>query len=222
MRVAFTGQMRSGKDTAAEYAIATFGGENHKFADALYVIHNHAISAEASVASIFEVAHDMVRPHLNPEELIREQGIWMKLWVFIREWYANDRVVGEKSRHLLQYLGTEWARYSIAPDIWVRIFLKGLANVEPDTNIFCTDLRFHNECEILHANNFVVIRVERPETRRLAAGASRMAHPSEVEIPHLDVDFTVYNRSTLEDYHARLELLLNPDAIHRYCNRLRS
>jgi hypothetical protein len=221
MKVAFTGQMRSGKDTAADYAIATFGGENHKFADGLYVIHNHAILEEADVASTFEVAYRAVRPHLNAEEIIREQGIWMKLHCFLREWFSNERVVGEKSRHLLQYLGTEWARYCIAPDIWVRIFLKGIKDAPADTNIFCTDLRFPNECEVLHQNGFVVVRVERPEGARLAAGASNMAHPSEVNIPHLDVDFTVYNRSTLEDYYAKLDLLLAPEGIRRL-NRMRS
>lgn len=221
MRVAFTGQMRSGKDTAADYAIATFGGENHKFADGLYVIHNHAIQEGATVASTFEIAYDTVRPHMNAEEIVREQGIWMKLWAFLREWFSNERVVGEKSRHLLQYLGTEWARCSINQDIWVRIFLQGIGSAGPDTNIFCTDLRFHNECRILHENGFVIVRVERPETARVAAGASNMAHPSEIDVPHLDVDFTIYNRSTLEDYHAKLDLLLNPEGIRRL-NRMRT
>lgn len=239
MKVAFAGLMRSGKDTAAEYAVECFGGEIHKFADGLYKIHNHAISPGATKDSTLTVAYNTVFPHLLAGEVAREREIFGKLSDFLQEWFRDPRewfqdpseftepvnqdlyrTEGVKNRYFLQCLGTEWARYTIHPDIWVRIFLKGLAP-NNDANVFCTDLRFHNECKVLHANGFVIVRVERPEAARMAAGASNVAHPSETDIPFLDVDFSVYNRSTLEDYYAKLDLLLAPSGIRRL-NSLRT
>lgn len=221
MRIAFAGQMRSGKDAAAEYAIRTQGGQICKFADALYQIHDHAIGADASIGSTFDIATQVVGPHLSEDELKFEEDIWFKLWAFLKVWFNGDpevlehRQVGQKSRYFLQYLGTEWARQTIHPDIWVRIFLRNLSKLDPTQHIYCTDLRFHNECKALRENGFVSVRVERPEAARVAAGAANMAHPSEVDVPYLDVDFTIYNRSSLQEYYARLDVLLNPSLIER-------
>jgi hypothetical protein len=232
MRIAFAGQMRSGKDAAAEYAIKTLGGQVCKFADALYLIHDHAISPGATVKSTMSMAEDVMGPHLTPEELHNEDGVWFPLWLFVTQWFRpvdsypydgqgfkQRRVEGEKSRYFLQWLGTEWARCQIHPDIWVRIFLKNLTKLDPAQHIFCTDLRFHNECKALRENGFVSIRVERPEQDRVAAGASLMAHPSEVDVPFLDVDLTIYNRSTLEDYYAQLDLLFNSGLLEQIRQR---
>lgn len=224
MKIAFTGQMRSGKDAAAEYVVATHGGKIHKFADGVYRIHDHAIAPGATVSSTMEVAHAVMDPVLTVEEQSRGSEVWSYLQEFLEVWFGPPetpntacvhRQEGQKNRYLLQHLGTEWARYNIAQDIWVRAFCKGLEKTAPDENIYCTDLRFHNECEILHQNGFVVIRVERPEAARLAAGATNISHLSEVNIPHLDVDFTIHNRGSLLEYHSKLDLLINPAGIQR-------
>lgn len=43
MKLGFVGQMRAGKDTAADYLKKTLGGRILKFADPLYWIHDHAL-----------------------------------------------------------------------------------------------------------------------------------------------------------------------------------
>jgi len=44
VRIGFVGQMRSGKDTCAEYLVQKHGGTILKFADPMYAIHDFAVN----------------------------------------------------------------------------------------------------------------------------------------------------------------------------------
>jgi hypothetical protein len=84
---------------------------------------------------------------------------------------------GKTVRHAMQTLGTEWGRYLIGPDIWIRaaereyhrILSTGVRGVTID------DARFDNEAQLVHELGGLVIELDRP-------GSARMAHVSECGI----------------------------------------
>ena len=54
-------------------------------------------------------------------------------------------------RHLMQTLGTEWARDCIGPDVWVDIWRHNAESwLEAGTSVVVDDMRFPNEWDAVH------------------------------------------------------------------------
>ena len=181
MRIAFTGKMRAGKDTCANYLIDKHQGELLKFADPLYEMQE----------AIYEIAG---LPY-------------------------NETT---KDRVLLQFLGTDWGRKTIDPDLWVKIMDKRLhllcAGIDlgmiawgnKETNLFITDARFPNEVEVLKKHGFKIIKVECNENIRIDRGATNLYHASETSLDNYNqYDWIILNEYTLESLHSELDAMLN-------------
>lgn len=78
-------------------------------------------------------------------------------------------VLGVSSRHLLQTLGTEWARQCIDPSVWLRVWRRrvGLRDL-----VVVDDVRFENEAEFVRACGGEVWKVVRPDAEVVTNHAS--------------------------------------------------
>lgn len=86
----------------------------------------------------------------------------------------------------MQTLGTEWGREKIHPDLWLRATERRVGRFD---KVVISDIRFHNEVEMVHRLGGTVYRIDRPN------GAGVDSHPSEGQIDHLKVDHVVVNDS---------------------------
>src|SRR4051794_29167915 len=88
-----------------------------------------------------------------------------------------EALAGATPRHVMQTLGTDWARDMIAPEFWSRAWTSSakaaLARGAP--GIVVEDCRFPNEAEAIRALGGRIIRILRPADALLDVGA----HPSE-------------------------------------------
>lgn len=114
------------------------------------------------------------------------------------EW-MHDRALKEKpipgldfsSRHLMQSLGTEWAREHLGENFWVRLLDFARQN-KPHQHIVITDCRLANEFEYVNRSFGRIWRIERPGLPAVRE------HVSETEADTLNVDATLLNDGTLE------------------------
>lgn len=105
----------------------------------------------------------------------------------------------EKDRYLLTSIGM-WAR-----SINENIFIENEQNIilnNQDKNMFCSDLRFQNELEMLKKYGFIIIWIDRKNIQKLD-------HISENSIFIEDCDFIVDNNNTLEDFFTNIDFILD-------------
>lgn len=126
-----------------------------------------------------------------------------------------DERWGLTPRQILQRLGSDVAR-NIHPDTWVRYLIDRikagrLVVPYPDrtrpthlsvmsfqSRYAVVDVRFQNEAKAITDNGGVLIRVVRPSLR------SGDDHISETEGDNIEVNATVMNDCSLEDFHQRV------------------
>jgi ABC-type dipeptide/oligopeptide/nickel transport system ATPase subunit len=114
-----------------------------------------------------------------------------------------------KDRKLLQWIGTEWGRDSISPDLWLSIWREEvlrLQHLNPDALIVCDDVRFDNEAMALRGLGGKIIRIvaDRAQERTMAGIAN---HASEAGISAHYIDYLVENNGTVSDLNASLTYL---------------
>lgn len=114
---------------------------------------------------------------------------------------AKERTIawlGKSPRELLQSLGTEWGRQTVADDVWIRATLREVRGwLQADEHVVITDVRFTNEAEAIRAAGGRVFRVVRPGVACLAPEAA--AHASERGIPDHLVDAEIVNQGGLDE-----------------------
>lgn len=98
-----------------------------------------------------------------------------------------ETLCGKTPRQFMQWLGTEFGRDMIGPEIWVNAWKRGIEQVAADSTyeqrsrwhgrplIVSDDVRFANEAAAVRALGGVVLRIERPG----AGSASGAGHASE-------------------------------------------
>jgi hypothetical protein len=114
----------------------------------------------------------------------------------------------EKDRKFLQYIGTEWGREKES-GIWVRLAIE--STPPTNQNAFISDLRFLNEFEELKKHGWTCVKLVRAhqENRK---GTGTHEHFSETaldSVPDDEWDTILYNDGSLEDFHSKLESLVN-------------
>lgn len=115
-----------------------------------------------------------------------------------------------KDRVLLQMLGTEIRK--MKADAWCSYVLKQV-NAEASLRVVIDDMRYLNEGTILKENNFTLIRLYTPAFMRKKRGTIGLdektaAHPSEIEIDAIEVDYAIDTSGTMEQaYRKMMELL---------------
>ena len=169
--LAFCGYIGSGKSTAAEYLVKSYGYKRVAFADALKVrVYDYLLgvsnywSEEDSKIRVFLYKHSITEEDLpSPPELEEDEE---KI-----EWVNANKKWLRKS---LQLLGTEFYR-SKDPDHWITKLSEKLNKqpyMEEYPPLVLDDLRFRNEAEWLQSRGFKIIWVVRE-------GLSQVNHPSE-------------------------------------------
>lgn len=115
-----------------------------------------------------------------------------------------------KDRVLLQMLGSEIRNMKV--DAWANFVMKRI-NAEAPLRVVIDDMRYLNEADILKENGFVLIKLYTPAflvKKRHIAGFNQQtnAHPSEVEIDAIDIDYAIDTSGTLEQaYRKVMEVL---------------
>lgn len=71
--------------------------------------------------------------------------------------------LGKSPRQLMQTLGTEWGRTCIHPDLWVMLTEREIqrARSRQFTGLVVTDVRYHNEADMILRNGGTLIHVVR-------------------------------------------------------------
>ena len=113
-------------------------------------------------------------------------------------------------RPLLEWFGATFVRdYLGLPTYWIDELRDGLTD---DGNYVVDDMRMPNEADELRRMGFVVVRVVRPESERLAAlraaGEPEGPMPSEAAIDEIVPDATIVNAGTLAELEANVARLL--------------
>lgn len=107
-----------------------------------------------------------------------------------------DERYGCTPRHIMQTLGTEWGRNCIKPDLWVSLAARRL---RPFTVV--DDVRFEDEAACIRELGGVVVHIR--------GARHNDAHASEAGIERReDVDRLVYNDSSLEQFHASVDIVM--------------
>lgn len=130
----------------------------------------------------------------------------------------NDKT---KDRLLLQFLGTDWGRKTIDPNLWLNIMNKrlekmfskeellapiSLFNDYQETNFFITDARFPNEVELLKKWKFKIIKVETCERIRIERGATSLNHESETALDNFaSYDAVIDNTNDYDIFYQALD-----------------
>ncbi len=103
--------------------------------------------------------------------------------------------LGKSPRELLQTLGTDWGRDLIRPDLWTLLCRRRLEQMAADgvEGVAVCDVRFVNECRLIHELGGEVWQVRRP-----GAGTPH-GHRSENGVPDDLVDRVIDNIGTIDD-----------------------
>jgi len=208
MIVGITGRIGSGKDTIAEYLIASHSFKKLSFAGSL----------KDAVAPLFGWDREMLDGITQTSREWREQ---------IDPWWAKRLDIPHLTpRWVLQHIGTDVLRQHFHTDIWVASLENKLKQTKD--NIVITDCRFRNELDAIKSANGITIRVERGRkpswyntalefqkgVRHFgwAIARSRLEkegiHESEYSSVGLDYDYTIDNNSTLTDLYAKVGKIL--------------
>lgn len=174
MLIAFAGQKRSGKDTAAK-ALIDSGYTKTAFADGV----------RDSVATL-----DPIIGYWPGFGLVRLSDTFDEGEDFesLKESPYSDEV-----RLLLQHMGTEVGRQILGGDTWVNAAAHRIATTGGN-NWVITDCRFANEAEWVQSEGGLVIHLVRPDT-----DDPNPVHASEVI--DFECDYTVVNHGTIEALH---------------------
>lgn len=173
-RIALVAKRKSGKSTVADMLVRSHGYRRMSLAGPLK-----------------DSAVDMLNRWLDGQGTHRG-----------RPYVTRSEIEGNKAvfRPLLEWLGTTFGRdYLGTPERWIRQFSAALPS---DTRVVVDDMRQPNEADALRAMGFVIVRIERPESERLAELA-RCGEPtgvmaSERFIDQIEADTVIRNVDSLD------------------------
>ena len=92
-------------------------------------------------------------------------------------------------RKMMQLIGTEAFRDGVHKDIWVKILWSKIQDCQ---KVAITDIRFHNEHNLIKKNNGKIIKV-------LRDSCEHSYHKSEQDFHQWDVDGVINNNGSLDD-----------------------
>jgi hypothetical protein len=175
MLIGFTGKKYAGKDTAG--AVLGKCGFNHiSFATPM----KYYVGVLLSALGYSNEDCDAYTDGAKKQEIVPELGV--------------------TPRHMLQSLGTDWGRDLINPDLWVKL-LVGRVKQAPEEDFYVTDVRFHNEADLIRASGGKVVRIVNPNT----ADDCFSSHASERDIPNLATDYPdIINDSDIKTLHGKV------------------
>ncbi|KWV71629.1 hypothetical protein PFLmoz3_06221 [Pseudomonas fluorescens] len=100
-------------------------------------------------------------------------------------------------RQLMQSMGTEWARNTVHPDVWVRLGEQNLDYINQSLGtvlgFVISDVRFENEAELIRRRGGTVIHISRSDAQAVNP------HISEAGIAVLQDDLILRNNGTVDE-----------------------
>ncbi|MQU62987.1 deoxynucleotide monophosphate kinase [Pseudomonas sp. FSL R10-1350] len=101
-------------------------------------------------------------------------------------------------RQLMQSMGTEWARKTVHPDVWVKLAEQNLDYMTKSlgavTGFVVSDVRFDNEADFIRRSGGTIIHIWRADAQ------SVNPHTSEKGIEDNVNDLLVANNGTVEEF----------------------
>ncbi|MDQ0666303.1 deoxynucleotide monophosphate kinase [Pseudomonas sp. W2I6] len=101
-------------------------------------------------------------------------------------------------RQLMQSMGTEWARKTVHPDVWVKLAEQNLDYMSNALGavigFVVSDVRFENEADLIRRRGGTVIHVCRADAQAVNP------HVSEAGIAGNKDDLLVFNNGTVEEF----------------------
>lgn len=113
---------------------------------------------------------------------------------------SAPRWLATSPREFMQRCGTEFARWMIDPDLWVKSAMRRVQRC-PDANWVLPDVRFANEAEAIRDHGGIVLRMR-------GRGEFGDSHISESPLPAALVDFEIDNSGDLGWMHEQLDTML--------------
>ena len=176
MLIAFAGQKRSGKDTAAS-ALTEHGFTSVAFAD----------KVRESVATLNPIIGS-----LNGWGEVRLSEAFAEGWTWETIYGNTASPYDSEVRRLLQFMGTDVGRNILGENCWVEIIQRRIRE-EGLKKVAISDCRFINEAQWVHDVGGTVVRILRPAT-----DDPNPVHAS--EIIDFPCDITIVNDGTLEEF----------------------
>lgn len=122
-----------------------------------------------------------------------------------------------KDRKLLQFLGTEWARNTISPTIWIDLWKYEFNYIQenaPEIIVMVDDVRFDNEAEAIKSFGGILLQIKSDKTEtRIDTKSGITGHASEGGIDLKHVDYIVENNGTIDDLRSALLAINSREAI---------
>lgn len=129
MIIGLTGKIGSGKTTAARILRELYNFDEYTFKSEMI----------RALCVLFEVSSDFFENRDTKET-------------------PSDTLFGKTPREVMQSFGTEWARNSIHPDIWVS---KLMQKRPEDKKVVISDVRFDNEAAAIRERGGIVVQLNR-------------------------------------------------------------
>lgn len=86
---------------------------------------------------------------------------------------------GRTPRQAMQWLGTEWGRQMIAPDLWLRAWA---AEANRYRLVVCDDVRFPNEEAAIRSRGGIIVRIECPWAASAGSGHASEQQPIRADL----------------------------------------
>ncbi len=101
-------------------------------------------------------------------------------------------------RQLMQSMGTEWARNTVHPDVWVKLAEQNLEYMTKALGavlgFVVSDVRFENEADLIRRRGGTIIHIFRPDAQDVNP------HISEAGVAAHTDDLTLPNFGTVEEF----------------------
>ena len=133
--VGLAGKKRVGKDTCADFLVASHGFVKLSFADPL----------KETCKLLFRFSDDQ---------------LWDRAGAESQKEVVDPRY-DKTPRHILQWLGTDCIRRYIGHDFWVRRLTAQIDELPAYTKVVIADVRFQNEVDAILARGGTIIEISR-------------------------------------------------------------
>lgn len=214
------GQLRSGKDTAADYLVAEHGYVKFGMSDAL----NDFLVAQNPIVH-FRLETGMEGLRFTARVLPVRYAEWLAEHGYVA---AKEKL--EEFRAIMQRTGTEAGRQVLYENVWVDAIMRKIQASEKP--VVVTGIRFDNEVEMIESLGGETVWVHRsavspskPSTEldeaiaRHPAGKGRreahsaLQHASETSVSAADFRWTIVNDSTLEELYRQIAAIATLDEV---------
>lgn len=124
--------------------------------------------------------------------------------------------LGKSPRQLMQTLGTEWGRNTIHPDLWTLITeRKVLKTIDFNWSMVISDVRFHNEADMILKHGGELWQIQRDTTETVNA------HISEQYSWDTYQTKTIENSGSLEELFLKVEEAYQGEVFTQFINQVK-